>query len=314
MQVNDVRFGVVVATYSRPLELAKALTFISTQAVKPVAVVVVDSSPSEDALKTKEACSNSPENLSVTYLKSNTASSTVQRNEGIEELLKHNLDFIQVLDDDTMPSVDYCQRLIEVLLKYPSAVGASGVTVPTPPKPTFTQSVGRFIFVLFGLESYRGGSVSPAGCGIPVWRRSTSIQQVEWLFGCSMWRVNIFEKLRFNNRLVGAALAEDLHFSILASREGKLFVDPKAHLGHSYSPIERPDQAKFAYRFARNRWYVVRDMRFPIIAIPMYVISNAFLGFISLLAAIRKPSSMGFKASSNYIKGMVDAWRDVPPI
>lgn len=310
--MNQPRIGVVIATYGRPKELRRALAAIGAQSVSIKKVVVVDSSRPEAAIENGRVCAEST--LAVTYLTCDTPSSTVQRNVGIKALLESGVDFVQVLDDDTMPAGDYIERLLRLIENEPGSVGASGVTKPDVSPLTKAQILSKFIFALVGLESFNPGSVSLAGCGIPVNHSSPFPQQADWLFGCSLWRSEVFNQLEFNPRLRGAALAEDLDFSILARRLGKLWVDPLAHLHHSSSPLERPNEALYGYRFARNRWFVVSHARHPLTSRFFYVVSNLFLSLVWLASAFRRLDKQKVVVAGSYIRGMVDAFKDKAPI
>jgi GT2 family glycosyltransferase len=304
--------GVLVATYGRPAELDALLNCLTLQS-EPVAIaVVVDSS--EDAIsKINQRICGGSYGFPVKYIKCDIPSSTVQRNIGATFLLNSGVDLIQILDDDTQPASNYISKLKSVIASKPNAVGASGVTMPAPAELNMLGRLKKALFVLVGLESLSPGTVSLAGCGIPVSRKNRGVQRTEWLFGCSLWKASVFQSQQFNPRLRGAALAEDLHFSMLAARNGTLWVDATAELWHSYSQVERPDESLYAYRFARNRWFVIVDKTNYRVSTMFYVASNLTLAAITLLRGIVSADKVLYVASGNYVIGMLHAWQGRQP-
>ena len=304
--------GVLIASYRRPAELRLAIEAALAQ-VQPIScVVVVDASPEPEKSEIVEIC-KAKVGVPIHFLDSPIPSSTIQRNIGAKALLALGVTRVLVLDDDTAPAPDYLSRLSKILDDFPDAIGASGVTFPPPPARTRLQTLKKTVFEVLGLESRTPGVISKAVCGIPVNRDKPEPVMTEWLFGCSLWRARVFDEVEYNPRLRGAALAEDLHFSLQASRFGTLWVDPLAQLHHSYSQVSRPDSALFAYRFARNRWFIIPDLPNPLLSRFFYFLSNAALASFAVLACICTLNLERGKEAVAYVKGTVDAIRDAAP-
>lgn len=255
------QIAVVVATHGRPAELQELLASLTNLSHQFSELVVVDSSKKELARLNKEIVAKCKlkNNSKTSYHHINRTSLTAQKNFGVSSLNLDQLDYIQILDDDTVPSVDYISRLTQVLERNPKAIGASGLT-PSLGKPerSFHEKVVWNFFRVAGLDSSIPGKLTFAGLGIAPDGQSDKLQFSEWLYGCSMWRANLFRHLSFDEELVGSCLFEDVIFSSQARVHGELLVDPKAVLLHNLSAVNRPDKKLEAYRFSRNRWNFVR--------------------------------------------------------
>jgi GT2 family glycosyltransferase len=101
-----------------------------------------------------------------------------------------------------------------------------------------------------------------SGVNIPVITSTSShkIVQTEWLIGCALWDFQKIKDLRFDNRLFGQSLGEDVLFSLKASRIGPLVVDLRTYLEHTESGKERPNQFEFYRMWVRNRYYIVSEL------------------------------------------------------
>lgn len=284
------KVGILIATYGRTVELHETLLALLNVTSKVAAIVVCDASPKAIAPEVENICNALKGVLPITYMYSDIASSCVQRNLAAERLLnlRSDLDYIQVLDDDTSPEPKYIEKLVNLLEANPSAVGASGMTTSKVREKSTIEKIYSLAYWCVGLESFKAGKVSRAGCGMSARAgRDEQVQRVEWLFGCSLWRAEIFKSIGYLETLPGAALFEDTEFSIRASRLGELLVDPSAILNHSYSSVQRPNLPLYAHRFSRNRWYVMRAKRKIFFGFFWYLLSVLFLAAIYLVASLR---------------------------
>lgn len=253
------RVAVVIGTFERSLELSKTLIAVLQSSHLPSVVVVVDSSNEDTALENRELCEMlSSTKIKFQHLVCETRSVTVQRNLGLDFLKGQEVDYVQILDDDTCPSAELLADQVKFLDKTPTAVGVSGVAPNHNAR--IRSRIIRLPFVLAGLDSFRPGSVSRAGVGIPISGDEDKPQKVEWLIGCAMWRSSLAETLRFEESLRGSSLFDDVDFSIRASRKGSLHVLPTSTIHHSMSLANRPNLELYYYRFSRNRWFVLKSL------------------------------------------------------
>lgn len=301
---SDPVVAVVIATRNRPDHLAHVINGLSEQTLRPAVIVVCDSSDPGHAVATAEVVNRS--SLESRLVHSSIRSLTVQKNTALDELQdRWDIEFIQILDDDTVPDAMHLETLAATLRENPAAVGASGVTTPRW-EPLDKGPVGNLIVRICGLGSNRPGSVTAAGVGIPVKTWLPEVQAAEWLFGCSMWRAWIFSKERYLPDFVGSGLGEDVEFSTRASRYGELIVNPRAILDHASASEGRPDSYMEAYRFVRNRRRVARNVQ-------SWKTSPTFVLSVGVVLASRLVKGRkGFPAAKGTLHGVVDEMRHRP--
>lgn len=290
--------AVVIATRNRPDHLTQVINGLSEQTLRPIIIVVCDSSDPEYSAATAEVVKRS--SLESRLVLSSMRSLTVQKNTALDELKdRREIEFVQILDDDTVPDPEHLETLSRTLRENPAAVGASGVTIPQW-EPLDKGPVGNLVVRLCGLGSNRPGSVTAAGVGIPVKTWLPEIQAAEWLFGCSMWRAWVFRKERYLPDFVGSGLGEDVEFSTRASRHGELIVNPRALLDHASASEGRPDAYLEAYRFVRNRRRVARNVH-------SWKTGPTFVLSVGLVLASRLAKGReGFPAARGTLRGVVD--------
>jgi GT2 family glycosyltransferase len=309
-----ISLGVVIGTFQRPDQLERTLAALSRSSKRPSFVCVVDSSGGDFASRTELACDQASElGIAVTYLRTETKSLTVQKNKGIQRLLELGVDFIQVIDDDTIPRENFLEILLSYLLEHPEVSGVSGVA----PVEGFKNSARlvRLPFVAAGLDSFRPGSVSTAGVGIPVNCSQVSPTRTEWLIGCSMWRASVFHAEVFDETLRGSSLFEDVDFSVRARRLGYLVVLCSAVLDHEMSPDFRPDLALHHYRFSRNRWIVLRSLRAGPLRYFSFFLSVVFMEVYLALKWVTLPNERQeyWGAMKQNLLGYLDGLKSNPP-
>jgi len=251
------RFGVIIPTRNRPDLLQQLVQTLNQIRPQPISVVIVDSSDSEKLLTTKivETFKKDFINVDFHYVTTSVKSASSQRNIGLDQISLGSLDYLLFLDDDTLPSENYVSSLIDLMNSNPKAIGCSGITLP---KAEPFRGWRSFYFRFFFMASNSGGRLLRSGVNIPVFRDQIGLVEVDWLFGCSMWRSSIFRFLKYSDNLPGGALAEDVIFSTRARRFGALYVNTFAILHHSQSQINRPSAYIHEARNIRNRYEIIK--------------------------------------------------------
>jgi len=317
IQKSSSSIGVLIASYRRPDELRKVLEAVANSSCDVKCVVIVDASPLDVKPAVERVVKESALKGKIHLLHSERASLCHQRNLGIRELQRSGVDLVQILDDDTSPTPDYIAKLSQVMSAHPGAIGASGLSSDLIDNNNKTKIIGKFVYWLVGLEAYRSGSVSRAGCGIPADVSGPDLQKVDWLFGCSMWSIRVFDTLSYLDELPGSGLFEDVYFSIRASQIGELYVSPSARLEHTLSDIGRPDLDLYSYRFSRNRWFVARAHHRPRQTAFWFMISVAFLTLVNLSKSFHAKDqvlrSQYRTAALRTLQGAADAVRQFDP-
>ena len=313
------KIAVIIATYKREESLIKVLHALRIQTRRPDIVVIADASEESTLEKVIHTVS-----MNIRLLRSQTPSLTVQKNLALQYLEDNwDGDFVQVLDDDTFPEENYLEILSDFLLANPKSVGCSGFCTATDQgglASKYRQVKGlerlkKIVFWIFGLESFKPGSVTWGGVGIFA-KMEDGICQTEWLQGASMWRSWVFKHEKYRPELLGSALAEDLEFSLRASAYGNMYALSDAHLPHEYSEVNRPNLPLHYHRFARNRYFIYLNpsqKRFRKIG---YYVSTSFLSLVFLLKSFLsgKDFPIMLKSSFALIRGMRDARSNIPPL
>ena len=267
----------------------------------PNKVIVVDSSESPLDLNLI-----SDFNFKFDYLRTEIASAAAQRNLGINSLTKQN-SYLIFLDDDTCPDPEYIDKLVSSM-HFTNAIGMSGVTVDLNNNSPYrnTRGIGFTFRRLFLLDSPRDGSITKGGIGIPVRMGREQPIEVRWLIGCSIWNFEHISDIRFEDDFSGQSLGEDIIFSYLCSKRGKLFVDPRIKLKHIESSLGRPNYFTIQKMWITNRFRLFNKMdgRFK-----KYIYFNwANLGrLLSLMSrSLASPSE-----SKEAIKGFFAGYRNI---
>jgi GT2 family glycosyltransferase len=248
---------VVIATRNRADFLIPLLQRLVELREELAKVVVVDSSDEMHRKMTQDFIDGGGlSGICFEYQISSERSKTRQ----VNQVFKDCLDFtaIQILDDDVLPDPGYLARSYELLTKH-QAIGVSGIT-----QDIRSVAIHKKIFgVVFGLDSFRYGSVSASGVGIPARAGATTTEtSVDWLIGCSMWSSQRLVNKEFESKFEGSCLFEDVDFSVKNRKSGKLLVDTSLELFHFSAVQNRPNPELYWFRFARNRIFVLKTISF----------------------------------------------------
>lgn len=258
----DARGIVVICTRNRPDDLAKALA--AMDAVAPgIEVLVADSSDDANAVEVGEVVSVHP----TVSLLSCTPGLARQRNQALAWVAQHRPDaaYVHFIDDDTEVLPGYLDAILETFQARPELAGVGGVVLNQPrPRHVGAKAV-------FYLYSRTPGQVLPSGRSTIGHYEGDEAAHPVWLPGCAMsYRTSMIQGRRFDDRLEGYSLGEDLYFSFALSHDHPLAIAPEARVIHHTSPANRlsrtrlaPIRIELTHRFAReNRRHGLRTSAF----------------------------------------------------
>lgn len=230
---NHSRTGnvvVIIPTLNRITSLINLLELIRKSEFLPICTIVVDASEDFSNISADFI------DLRLQHVKSSIKSAAVQRNIGIQIALEKvsNFDFVSFLDDDIEISKNYFKVILERFNEEPKFVGISGIAVNDESR----ARKQNWLTNLVGLTG-RPGSLTKALVNIsPIGLRD--FKEVDWLIGCSVWRREVIERIRFEVDFSGQSLFEDVIFSYRSRVMGKLGCDPKIEIKHLMSIQGRP--------------------------------------------------------------------------
>jgi succinoglycan biosynthesis protein ExoA len=232
--------SVVICTKDRHAILGDCLASLARQTRLPEEVLIVDASatPAEAQAETFRRAVG--ERCSTRLLRAEPGL-TRQRNRGIDAT---SGSIVLFLDDDVVLEPEYVAEILAVYERDTEhtvgGVGGAIVPDPTPEQSCFHRGFAR----LFLLPSYGTGQVKRSGHPEFLFNPSEETR-VGFLSGCNMsYRREAIGGERFDERLSGYALGEDLEFSYRLSRHRRLKLTPRARLDHREVGGGRPDHRR----------------------------------------------------------------------
>lgn len=240
-----MKVSVVIPTYCRPQELNKCLEAILIQTSPPIEVIVIDNGPDEISKplvqhKEKDFLGHG---VSLRYIKNNRNSLTAARNLGAKSASGK---IILFLDDDTIPSPDYIQQLLQVYETTPNALGVQGY-IPKKPHGKLRDLFHRSFFG-YHLEKNLCRVLPSVSATYPV--VLDGVTECQWLSGANhSYKRQILEEFQYDEQLIKYCDGEDLEFSyrVFKRYPGQLFITPFALLSHSSSMTARAQVRERVY-------------------------------------------------------------------
>lgn len=266
----------VVCTKDRPESLRNLLRAVAIQSQVPDEVLIVDASTSSSA--TLEMLKEFDRTINVRHIipRPEERGLTKQRNLAVR-LNRHNQ--VAFLDDDTIPSRAYFQRLSACLHRHPDAVGVGGYIPSTPWEQIGAAKRGYFVNdgwrrqealrwrALSHLRltvEYRAGFMPPSGYhrsnAFPPSGKDYLVENI--MGGASLWRRTVFDHAQFPTYLGGYGLYEDLVFCLDAAHAGDIYLCTSAIVEHHHDPRSRPRRFAYGAMVTKNGYLAWRK-RWP---------------------------------------------------
>lgn len=270
-------FSLIICTYNRPESLRRLLDSVSSLSRKFDEVLVVDASENDHYQRMMDLMSIFSI-FQYHHVDSNNKGLTKQRNFGVR-LINRQASHVTFLDDDLVLEPNFLERLQDSFLKFPDAIGISGLDMVENRYFKVEQGIdyGQWRFYrigdwaireplryilrkLFGLMSeYPPEIIPPYGHGRNGYPPDGNIYPVDHIMGgIATYQSWIFKHISFSERFTGYGLYEDFDFSVRASAFGKLYVNTNAKVHHYHDPSGRPNYLRYGRMVVRNGWYVWR--------------------------------------------------------
>jgi len=264
------------------------LDSILKQTVKPLEVIIVDDTPSDDIKTVYEAKKDSfkKSGIDLKYIRNpKERSLTIARNIGVS-LARGEI--VLFLDSDTVIMPDYIENILQVFRMFPNALGVQGhilMDIPKTMKDRLRFALLNVIGKMFMLTRWSINS-----CKLfeyPMFL--TNIINCQWLSGSNMaFRREVFNEFKFDENLLKYAYMEDLLFtySLYRRHPQSLYITPHAKIIHKKSEEGRL-KAFIEHPYMRScRKYVLSKL-FGIKGLLIFVLQTFGLIIINTLSVLK---------------------------
>jgi len=294
------KLALIIPTRNRLELLANLLKSLREQTVQPHQVIIVDGSDQPIEPEIKQFLSPG-----VSYLRVFPPSLTRQRNEGIKAL-NEDMTLVGYLDDDIVLESDAVEAMLNFWEKCPDDVGGSSFNITNNP-PVKLSLFGKLLGRLFCLDNGRQGVVLRSGFNRIV---SPVLEDTYtgWLCGgATVWRRQLLEEHKYDERLSAFAYYDDVDFSLLVRDRWKLVVQRNARVQHYPPPLDPKKSYPFARMLVQHRYLLVR--KHPQLSVPLFYWATLghTLGLIT--SSIWTRNSADIRMALGNMAGLVDAAR-----
>ncbi len=253
-------FSVIIPTRNRNKLLSELIDSIPVNNHFLQNVIIVDSSDDNHA---KDYAKNK-----IIYIHTKIKSAAIQRNIGIQSI-DSAPEIVFFLDDDVRIQPLYFDKIIENFCdKDIAGVSGLALNMSKPSRRNPPTGISGYFKKIFLLDSTLDGVLLKSAINIPVRApRQPRLDNVmvDWLIGCSAWRIGILNKVKFEDFFTGQSLGEDVLFSTKARKFGKLIVNTNVILDHIESSINRPNQYEFYKMWVENRYRISSELNLSIL-------------------------------------------------
>ena len=294
--------SVIIPTKNRPADLERTVNSLLGQTVLPRQLIIVDQSATDESLKvvTRQFNQASPqvqEMVRLCYtLDPGIPGGAVARNRAMD-LAEGEIWLF--LDDDVILEPDFLRQILAVYVRYPQAVGVSGV-VTNYQLPPFSLRLWNRVFARGPFHDDRQPVYWRANRG---WT-GDPVRVTRLGAGLMSFRAQAIRKLRFDESLRGVSDGEDVDFCVRLGRGPLLMMAPRARLIHNQSPAGR-GQDHWLRRHARAQYFLHwRNWNAGRWAQLLFAWLNVGYGLTATWGSIRKLSLQPWMA---FLAGVRDA-------
>lgn len=299
-----MRVSIVIPTYYRAKDLSALLDSILKQIVKPLEVIIVDDTPSDDIRAVYEVKKElfRKNGIEILYIRNpRKRSSAIARNIGVSVARG---EIILFLDSDTIIAPDYIENILQVFQRFSNALGVQGhILIKDVPK-TIVDRI-RFIVINNIKKMFKLPHLSVNSCNLfeyPLFL--TNVINCQWLSGSNMaFRREVFDEFKFDENLLKYAYMEDLLFTYSLYRKypQSLYITPYAKIIHKRSeerrlkaPIEHP-HVRICRKYVLSKLFGVKGL----LIFALQTLGLVVLFALSILASLKMKNII--YESSEYI-------------
>jgi glycosyltransferase involved in cell wall biosynthesis len=203
-----MKVSVIIPTYYRQKDLAELFGSLLIQTYKPLEIIIVDDTPTEDIKKLCDVYKGKFTELGIIlvyYRNTEKRSAAVARNIGA---IKASGSIYLFLDSDVILFPDYIEKILDVFNLYPHAVAVQGWIINHSRKRH--HYMRQIIYKIFRMSHYTKDS-----CRLSEYPSLlTRVINCECLSSSNFAvKCEIFDEFKFDENLEGYSYMEDLLFS-----------------------------------------------------------------------------------------------------
>jgi GT2 family glycosyltransferase len=288
--------GIILATRNRLENVLTFLDSVPSQSALPDELIVIDSSDNKlinESRFTQIFCAQQFPHTQLIY-KHTKPGLTHQRNVGVSLA---STDIVHFLDDDTVLDNTYLERMNEIFATYPEYAGGMGSVKGVGPKRFHFHRFLRHLFLL--QRDYANGTFTASGMPTHAYGTKT-FKTVQVLGGCCMsYRLSVFKKHLFDEKLSRYSYMEDCDFSRRVSYEYPLFFNPDAQLEHHHSPLARDRVQDNRAMYIHNYSYLFFKNFYPRNKLKVFAYAWTIIGLFVQAIALRDKAYL-----KGYVKGL----------
>jgi GT2 family glycosyltransferase len=276
--------SIVICTKDRVHDLFECLKSIKEQNYWDIEVIISDASCIENKQKIREVIGKvAVDNFLIKIIDSRLGL-TIQRNTGVDCSIG---DIILFIDDDVILYPDYLININKGFEQYANVMGIMGLMRDKYYRKGFKLSQFlKWFFKMsndFTKKSYMQASGYPSFSWNILNDTPTNV-----LNGCMALRKDVFKEFRFDEKLSGYGLMEDVDFSYRVSKKYQLMQISNAICYHNYSKASRQSlQALWCMRVENHFYLFNKNMNTNLINRMSYIWAEIGYGLFATLDCIR---------------------------
>lgn len=286
--INMIKVGVIIVTFNNEKDIQDCL-----EGLKDVDIIVVDNNSSDKTVEILKRVQD--DRIKIIESKENLGLSKAN-NLAIREFLQNGMDYVLILNPDTLVSPSLISDLVETMQKNPE-VGICGSKIYFAPGFEFHKDrykkdeLGKVFWFAGGVIDWKNVLISHFGVDEVDKGQYESVRNTDFVTGCAMFvRKSVFEKVGLISDEFAMYL-EDLDLSLRAKKAGfKVVYAPVSAVWHKNAQSSGVGSFTQDYYVARNR----------------LLFAVKYANTRAKLAVIRESWKLLFKGRSGQKKGIKD--------
>ncbi|MFP4976294.1 glycosyltransferase family 2 protein [Paenibacillus sp. CN-4] len=293
--MHDV--SIVIPTRNRMDDLTRCIASIGRQTalddVSLELLIVDDGELPESALEAYRSALAPLPRAELRYYKKTRPGVWLSRYEALSLI---DGEILLSFDDDAeLDDPLYIRRMLDTYRSDERIVGVGGIA-----KGLSASRAGKLLGMLTCQMSGSPGRLSASSLAGSLlrWNETTGVFETDFFHGCNMsFRASALKDMKPYPWMTSYAVADDIYMCHLASRYGKLVINPEMKITHHESPSSRDKAGRVALATAVNHYYLLNLRKAP----PRnYAALLWTLSYLTVKSTLKR----NFNAVSGYVKGI----------